>query len=211
MCELRYIITIELFLRKNIGKLFVRSSGLLYLFETLQYVYLTLEVRIVVSFLIVYLVLSFRSVTHRKAFWFLVMKNIFHRILNGNRVLLKYDITFYINSTIGLNTFARKSQKCVCNTLQGTSREFFARVSGRIFPHDFAWYPLFDRSWQRGKHMSSYIRIDHVPARRGWSAERARVVRVIYYYVVVVVVVSALAISRQVQFLPFFYPAAVTF
>lgn len=64
--------------------------------------------------------------------------------------------------------------------------------------------------------MSSYIRIDHVPARRGWSAERARVVRVIYYYyvvvvVVVVVVVSALAISRQVQFLPFFSPAAVTF
>lgn len=54
--------------------------------------------------------------------------------------------------------------------------------------------------------MSSYIRIDHVPARRGWSAERARVARVIYYYVVVVVVVSALAISRQVQFLPFFLP-----
>lgn len=73
---------------------------------------------------------------------------------------------------------------------------------------------LSDRLWQREKHMSSYICIDHVPARRGWSAELARVVRVIYYYVVVVevvVVVSALAISRQVQFLPFFYPAAVTF
>lgn len=59
--------------------------------------------------------------------------------------------------------------------------------------------------------MSSYIRIDHVHGRRGWSAERARVVRVIYYYVVVVVVVVVSAISRQVQFLPFFYPAAVTF
>lgn len=31
---------------------------------------------------------------------------------------------------------------------------------------------LSDRLWQRGKHTSSYICIDHVPARCGWSAER---------------------------------------
>jgi len=142
------------------------------------------------------------------------MKNIFADPSNFKRGprYSKYNIT-YINMTIELNTFARKSQNLYV-ILCGGDRENFCAGERRDISTRLCMV-LSDRSWQREKHMSSYIRIDHVPARRGWSAERARVVRVIYYYVVVVVVVvvvvSALAISRQVQFLPFFYPAAVTF